>query len=113
MRNFTRHNLVHARRGAATIFVAVCLIMMLSMMSFAVDSGYMTVVRNELQNAADVAAMAGVQKLLSRELLQGAVIQGTGLANARDQAVKMATFANTGGGVSLESGPQRFKRCRR
>jgi uncharacterized protein YegL len=42
---------------------AVFLVVMLGMVAFAVDVGFVTVARTELQGAADAAALAGVAKL--------------------------------------------------
>jgi hypothetical protein len=51
------------RRGAAIIFVAFALFMLIAMAGLAIDVGYIYTVRNELQNAADSAALAGAQVL--------------------------------------------------
>src|SRR5947208_13128922 len=52
------------RRGAVAPLVALLLIPLLGMLAFSVDVGYMIVVRTELQNAADAAALAGAQQLM-------------------------------------------------
>ncbi len=54
-----------ARRGAVAPLLALLLIPVLGMVAFSVDLGYMIVVRTELQNAADAAAMAGAQQFMS------------------------------------------------
>jgi Flp pilus assembly protein TadG len=51
------------RRGAAIIFVAFVLFLLIAMAGLAIDVGYVYTVRNELQNAADAAALAGAQVL--------------------------------------------------
>jgi hypothetical protein len=43
----------------------VLLIPLLGMMAFSIDVGYMILAQTELQNAADAAALAGVQKLMT------------------------------------------------
>src|SRR5262245_43333349 len=48
-----------SQRGAVLVMVAGTLVMMLAMVAMVVDLGYMFVVRNELQSAADAAALAG------------------------------------------------------
>ncbi len=48
------------QRGAIAVLVAVTLAMLLGFTALAIDVGYLFVVRNELQNAADAAALAGV-----------------------------------------------------
>lgn len=50
-------------RGAAVIYVAILLVVLLGVTALAVDVGYMMVVRNQLQNAADAAALAAARKL--------------------------------------------------
>jgi hypothetical protein len=50
-------------RGAAIIFVAFVLFLLIAMAGLAIDVGYVYTVRNELQNAADAAALAGAQVL--------------------------------------------------
>jgi len=49
-----------SRRGAVVVLMAVLLTVLLGMIAFAVDVGYMLTARTELQCAADAAALAGV-----------------------------------------------------
>ena len=51
------------RRGVIVVFAAVLLIVMVAMIAFAVDLGFITVARTELQSAADAAALAGAADL--------------------------------------------------
>lgn len=51
------------RTGAVAVLVAFLLVVILGMVAFAVDIGYITLVRNRLQVAADAAAMAGAAKI--------------------------------------------------
>jgi Flp pilus assembly protein TadG len=51
------------RRGIIVVLAAVLLVVMLGMIAFAVDVGFITVARTELQGASDAAALAGVSKL--------------------------------------------------
>src|SRR5688500_5837104 len=55
---------VESRRGAIVVMAAVLLIILLAMVAFAVDSGYMLTVRTELQRAADAGAIAGAAALI-------------------------------------------------
>ncbi|MCE7964666.1 MAG: pilus assembly protein [Nitrospira sp. NTP2] len=50
-------------RGAAAVMVAVTLTVLLAMGAAAIDIGHALVARNELQNAADAAALAGARAL--------------------------------------------------
>lgn len=51
------------QKGAVTVLVALTLPVLLGVGALAVDLAYLHVVRNELQNDADAAAMAGARKL--------------------------------------------------
>jgi len=48
-------------RGASVIFVAALMLMLVSVVAMAVDVGRMMVSKNELQNAADMAALEGAK----------------------------------------------------
>lgn len=52
-------NNLRGRRGAVAILVAILLPMFLCFAALAIDLGYLLVVRNQLQNASDAAALAG------------------------------------------------------
>src|SRR3954464_340982 len=47
------------RRGAVVVFAAVLIVVLLAMIAFALDMGYIVLVRTQLQTAADSAALAG------------------------------------------------------
>ncbi len=51
-------------RGAITPILAVCLAMALGFMALTIDLGQLFVGKNELQNIADAAALAGAKKLI-------------------------------------------------
>lgn len=46
------------RRAAVLVLAAILLVMMFAFLAFAIDLGYLTVTRTQLQNAADAAALA-------------------------------------------------------
>ena len=50
-------------RGAAVVVVSVSLVVLFGMAALAIDIGHLFVKRNELQNSADAAALAGVSQL--------------------------------------------------
>jgi Flp pilus assembly pilin Flp len=50
-------------KGATAVLVAVLLIVLLSFAALAIDIGYLTVTRNQLQNVSDAAALAGARQL--------------------------------------------------
>ena len=51
-------------RGAITPILAACLAMGLGLLAMTVDLGQLFVAKNELQNIADAAALAGAKKLI-------------------------------------------------
>jgi hypothetical protein len=53
-------------RGVTLVYVALLLVVFLGMAALAIDIGYHKVVRNQLQNAADAAALAGCNLLYAR-----------------------------------------------
>jgi len=48
-----------SRRGAIVVLAAILLVFMIGMIAFALDIGYIVLVRSQLQVAADAAALAG------------------------------------------------------
>jgi Flp pilus assembly protein TadG len=59
------------RRGVAVPLVAFLMVVLLATTAFVVDVGYIARTRQELQNAADAAALAGATKMLDRSQLRG------------------------------------------
>ena len=54
---------VQKQKGAVAVLVALTLPVLVGAAALAVDLAYLHVVRNELQNDADAAALAGARKL--------------------------------------------------
>ena len=52
-----------SRKGAIVILSAFLLVFLFGLVAFSVDLGYISIVRSELQSAADGAALAGVNEL--------------------------------------------------
>lgn len=74
-------------RGVIAVLTAVSVFLLMGMMVFGVDMGYLFLVRGQLQNAADSGALAGASKLVFL-LPEGA----SGSAReAYDEAIKYAT----------------------
>ena len=84
----TRH--ARRRRGAITVLAAVMMIMMMAMIVFAVEVGYLYVVRGQLQNAADAAALAAAWDLMDEDRFQGEAAGA--FATARERARKYANM---------------------
>ncbi|MEE4262503.1 MAG: pilus assembly protein TadG-related protein, partial [Desulfobacteraceae bacterium] len=51
------------QRGAAVIMIAVAMLTLLGFAAVAVDTGYLMVAKNELQNVADASALAAARQL--------------------------------------------------
>ena len=91
-----------SRRGAVAVLVAVLMVVLLAMVSFCVDIGYMTRVNAELQNAADAAALAGASKLTTPQFngINSSGPAQASIAAARSEAQKFATL-NSAGSTTL------------
>jgi len=88
------------RRGNV-VLVAVSLVVVLCIVAaLAVDVGYVLVARNQLQNAADAAALAAADQLLDDRKLQG----GGGLDDVLDEA-RAAADQYAGANLVLQSPP--------
>ncbi|UNY41880.1 hypothetical protein CPT_Momento_050 [Burkholderia phage Momento] len=81
------------QRGAVAITVALLMSILLGFAALAIDVGYLFVVRNELQNAADAAALAGAPCIYPRAQCSNTKAAVPDWATAQAQAVL---------GVSLE-----------
>ncbi|RQS74435.1 pilus assembly protein TadE [Burkholderia sp. Bp8963] len=79
-------------RGVVALFFLLFLIPLLSFGALAIDVAWVSVVRNELQNAADSAALAGADVLLSPG---GAALNWSQAATVANGAVKQNSAAGT------------------
>jgi Flp pilus assembly protein TadG len=108
-----RQNMRFRRRGAIAVFAAFLVVILVGMVAFAVDTGYVVLTRTELQSAADAAALAGADPLMNASVqyqmagqnpqnakngYQGTIL-GNAMASARTQAKQFAAN-NSAGGVS-------------
>lgn len=62
MRLATRNNF-RRRRGAIAVLAALAMVVMVGMLALAMDVGYMSSVRTDMQTAADAGALAGAGEL--------------------------------------------------
>src|SRR5436190_4346880 len=76
------------RRGFVYIWVALLGLVLIGFLGLAVDAGYMIHTGNQLQNAAEAAALAAAQEL------------GDGEVAARDKAMQVSPL-NSAGGVPI------------
>jgi hypothetical protein len=70
-----------ARRGAMVILFAVLIVVVVGMVAFSVDIGWIALVRNQLQVAADAAAIAGVGELNNSHALARQAAKSIGEMN--------------------------------
>lgn len=93
-------------RGATAILLAVALVALIGFGALAVDIGMGLVVRSELQNVSDAAALAGVRQLAQIYKAPGgtskimAAMSSGDLASVRTKAQEYAAL-NKGGGISI------------
>jgi Flp pilus assembly protein TadG len=59
-----KSNFIRRTEGAAAVIIAITLFVLIGAASLAIDIGQLNTVRNELQNVADAAALAGVTQLI-------------------------------------------------
>jgi Flp pilus assembly protein TadG len=91
------------RRAAVLPLTAILMIVLLGMVAFAVDTGYICWTKAELQNAADSAALAGASRLLLPQV-PGSPAANTAAQNAVNGATSEAqlyTGYHSAGGVTL------------
>jgi hypothetical protein len=86
-----------SQKGAVSVLVALSLPVLLGAGALAVDLAYLHVVRNELQNDADAAALAGARKLYTNG---GSVLNWSGAANTASSAIAL----NSAAGYPLADG---------
>ncbi|MBI2480846.1 MAG: hypothetical protein HYV60_20130, partial [Planctomycetia bacterium] len=59
------------RKGTILVLSAVLMVMIMAMLAFAVDLGYLYVAREEMQRSADSAALAAAWDLVDNGALTG------------------------------------------
>jgi hypothetical protein len=72
MKRFRFFNSPPGERGSITPVVALGLVTFIGAMALSIDLGQLYLVKNEVQNVADAAALAGAKKLLQDKLPTGA-----------------------------------------
>jgi len=81
--------------------MAALIVVIIGFLAFTLDLGYISVVRGQMQSAADAAALASTSQLLDPEWLSGGTTQDLSLAEA--EADQFASL-NAAGGVPLTLG---------
>lgn len=82
------------RRGSITVLAAFLLVVFMGMLVFAIDLGYMQVVRCQAQAAADSAALAAAWEMIDEESLSNDFHDST--VNARKVAGEYAGYHRVG-----------------
>ena len=93
---------VKNQRGATAVVVAVVMIVLLGVVALAVDIGYLMVTRNQLQNIADAAALAGAGEL-GRQYKDD--VPGLPVTNFITQQVQEVASQNNAGHRSITIDP--------
>jgi Flp pilus assembly protein TadG len=86
-----------SQKGAVSVLVALTLPVLIGAGALAVDLAYLHVVRNELQNDADAAALAGARKLYT---IGASALDWSGAANTASNAIVL----NRAAGHALADG---------
>lgn len=86
-----------SEKGAVSVLVALALPMLMGAGALAVDLAYLHVVRNELQNDADAAALAGARKLYANG---ASTLDWSGAASTAQDAIAL----NRAAGHALADG---------
>jgi Flp pilus assembly protein TadG len=82
-----KRNFIKQTEGATAIIIAVSLFALIAVASLAIDMGQLYSVRNELQNVADAAALAGAGQLIQKDASGNAVWNN---ALAQQTAIQVA-----------------------
>ena len=85
------------RRGSILILTVALVVLIVGMGAFAVDIGYISVVRSEIQRSADSAALAGADALMDYDALAGAPDPAEVMANSEAMVRHFAGLNLVGG----------------
>ncbi|MGW8256690.1 MAG: pilus assembly protein TadG-related protein, partial [Thermoguttaceae bacterium] len=94
------HDYSKHRKGNVLILSAILMIVMFAMLAFAVDVGYLCMVRTELQRTADSAAIAATWSLLDGEIATGQKNSPLAVNNAQTTAAQFSSLNKV-----LDAGP--------
>ncbi|RJR32979.1 MAG: hypothetical protein C4576_28750 [Desulfobacteraceae bacterium] len=92
-------SLSRGERGSVLILVAFCLFALLGFAALAIDGSYLSVVRNELQNAADAGALAGARILYDE---YGTAVNADANQRAYDSARDNKAIAKIAGAIPVD-----------
>jgi hypothetical protein len=89
---------ITSRSGSILVLTVMSMILMFAMLAFAVDIGYLSMVRTELQRTADATAIAAAGSLLDGEVASGLTNSTSAVSSAlgtADQFAHMNKVMNT------------------
>jgi Flp pilus assembly protein TadG len=84
------NSILKNKNGAVLVWFALMVTCLMAFLAIAIDVGYMYATRNELQNVADAAALAGCGELGRIYLKAGTVLTGHDVSGAEEDAIKKA-----------------------
>jgi hypothetical protein len=97
--------LIRSRRGNIVVLSAVLMVVMMAMVAFAVDLGYLYNARTEMQRAADASSIAACWELIDEDVVKGtsnsAVITDDARSKAR-QFVALNKIAQSSANLANE-----------
>lgn len=82
----------NTEKGSVIVLVAVTLALMMISIAMTADVGLVLLTKNELQNAADAAALAGAAQLIDEDYLTGSPDPTDDIIDARDSAEQYANY---------------------
>lgn len=98
-----RHRMGRRERGAVAVQVALLLVALLGCAAMAIDIGRWVVVRHELQNAADAAALAGANTLPGQLAASAVAATWTSATTAANAAATQYASANNANGQAASA----------
>jgi len=90
------------QKGTVLIFVAIAILCLLAFVALAINTGYVMVTRNELQNVSDASALAATRQLgviyepMTYQQQQSFVLSGNNLNAVRNAALNVANSNRAG-----------------
>ena len=105
------------RRGAAMVFIVIVLLMLIGFIGLAIDWGYTFRTSQQLQTAADAAALAGAEKLFTthagaRSASGQHASPATGSGTGADRTSARPGGCSGGGTACVGKGRVALQRCR-
>ncbi|MBN2474454.1 MAG: hypothetical protein JXB62_07585 [Pirellulales bacterium] len=93
--------LVHHRRrsrsGNVLVLTAFLMVVLFGLLTFAIDMGYLQVIRSQLQTSADATALAAAWDLIDEGVMTGAADPNGAIAEAEASAGEYASLNLVGG----------------